>query len=262
MSAGRQLVGEAGRDFIQRFASHTGQSVDALISAVEVYNRDYSAYGNEVYSQLGTRVAHWANYLDQGWFQRRLDYPFLVASDYDVIVDLGFSVPYAFTLPHLRDAERCSFIFVDREKSTLEFYKALLELENFGSVPNRAKVLINDLEQEQELQIINDHIQELRPKSVLIIASEILEHLHNPEPVMQWMSKLLIQKTSSRCTLYMTLPIGSQIPSHKIEFLKAEDASEWLARYIPHHDAFVIHPPDAPLTPHLQSVYCAWTDCS
>lgn len=260
MSAGRQLIGEAGRSFIQRFALHTGQSSDALISAVEAYNRDYSAYGNEVYSQLETRVAHWANYLDQGWFQRRLDFPFSIAPDYDVIVDLGFSVPYAFTLPHLRNAERCNFIFVDREESTLDFYKALLSMENWGFVSNRAKVSINDLEKEQELQKVKDLIQELEPKSVLIIASEILEHLHDPEPVMQWMSDFFIQNSILGCTLYMTLPIGTQIPSHKVEFLEPENASTWLARYIPHHNAFVLRPEDNPLTPHLQSVYCACAD--
>lgn len=259
MNASRQLIGEAGRNFIQRFALHTGQSLDALISAVETYNRDYSAYGNEVYAQLGTRVAHWANFLDQGWFQRRLDYPFSIAPDYDVIVDLGFSVPYAFTFPHLRNAERCSFIFVDREESILDFYKALIAMEDWGFVSNRAKVMINDLEKEQDLQKIKYLIQELKPKSVLIIASEILEHLHNPGPVMQWMADLFIRNSTFGCTLYMTLPIGTQIPSHEVEFLDPEDANTWLTRYVPHHRAFVLRPPDDPLTPHLQSVYCAST---
>ena len=72
------------------FAEFCGLDTAFVIEGVENYNRDFSAYGNEVYHDLRTRVAHWVNYLNQGWFQRRLD-PLLVhAAEFDTVLDLGW----------------------------------------------------------------------------------------------------------------------------------------------------------------------------
>lgn len=254
-----EFIGASGRTFIEKFASFTGRRVTDLIDDVETYNKDFYAYGNEVYAKLETRVAHWANFLDQGWFARRMDYPLIVASQFDVVIDLGFSVPYAFTVPQLRDSMSGKFLFVDRESSTLDFYNTLVNLEGWTRHDLPAEVLIADIEKEDGLDLLSKALHSTGAKSVLIVGSEVLEHLDDSAQVMRWLSHLCRPNADLYCSYYLTLPIGAKIPSHAIEFSSSTKATEWVKQYLPNHTAFTLAPAslDSAHPQSSYSLYCA-----
>lgn len=254
------LVGSAGRAFVERFAKFTGDDSGRLLRAVERYNRDFSAYGNEVYADLETRVAHWANFLDQGWFQHRLDMPLMRAQEFDVVLDLGFSAPYAFAMRHLREQHSTRFVFADREASCEKFFRALTKMENWQAASQRSRIVLADFEEASGRELVGATLKELQPQSLLIVASEVLEHLTNPKPVWHWLAKELSSSAQERAAIYLTLPIGKRIPSHTLEIKSSEEAAAWVNRYLPQHRGFVITNPGKPQTPFLEAAYCAWCE--
>lgn len=255
----KEFVRAEGKAFIERFAKFTGEDAAALHRAVEFYNRDFSAYGNEVYASIGSRVAHWANFLDRGWFQHRLDLPLLLAPDFDVVLDLGFSVPYAFATPHLREQERTRYLFADREASCQTFFDSLVAMEGWQTAASRSRVLVADIGEEHGRAALTKAVQALQPRTLLVVASEVLEHLPNTKPVWHWLTTELVMGALEHTEIYLTLPIGRQIPSHTLEIRTAEDAARWVNRYLPNHSGFVISAPGKPSTPYLEAAYCAWS---
>jgi hypothetical protein len=254
----KEFVGVEGRGFIERFSKFTHCDEAALLRAVEFYNRDFSAYGNEVYADLPSRVAHWANFLDQGWFQHRLDLPLLLAPDFDVVLDLGFSVPYAFATPHLREHLNTRYVFADLEASCQVFFNSLVEMEGWQAAASRSRILLADIEREQGRAAITEVVQALQPRSLLVVASEVLEHLTDTKPVWHWLTTELSALPLEHTAIYLTLPIGRRIPSHTLEIRTAEDAVSWVNGYLPSHSGFVISAPGKPSTPYLEAAYCAW----
>jgi hypothetical protein len=255
-----QLIGPAGRAFVERFAKFTCRDNASLIHAVEQYNRDFSAYGNEVYAHQETRVAHWANFLDQGWFQRRLDLPLLRAPQFEVVLDLGFSTPYAFAFPHLREQKTTLFIYADREKSCEVFFHELTRMEGWQKAAKRSRLTLVDLENENDRKSLTSIIRKLRPKSLLVVASEVLEHLTHTQPVCRWLREDLANSATRRTAIYLTLPIGARIPSHRMEVKSSEEAAEWVSRYFPQHEGCIMTNPGKPKTRYLKAAYCAWTE--
>jgi hypothetical protein len=254
------FIGPTGRAFIERFAMFSCQSSISLVKAVEDYNRDFSAYGNEVYALQESRVAHWANFLDQGWFQRRLDLPLLRAHEFDVVLDLGFSVPYAFSLSSLRNSKSTYFLFADREQSCEVFFNALTQLEGWSMAAKRSRLALVDLESEQGRTQISSIVRNRRPRSLLIVASEVLEHLKQTQPIWDWLLNDLASCATERTAVYVTLPIGLRIPSHMMEVRTTEDAVSWVGRHLPQQQSFVISDPRKPKTRYLTAAYCAWAE--
>ena len=60
-----------------------GLELGSTLAAIDRYNSDYSAYGNEVYEEVETRVAHWSNFYLDAWFQHRLDRALAMAAHVD-----------------------------------------------------------------------------------------------------------------------------------------------------------------------------------
>lgn len=254
----KEYVGAEGKAFIERFAKFTRGDEEALFRAVEFYNRDFSAYGNEVYAGVESRVAHWANFLDRGWFQHRLDLPLLLAPSFDVVLDLGFSVPYAFAKPHLREHQHTRYVFADREGSCRTFFDLLVAMEGWQTAASRSRVLVADIEQDQGRSAITEAVRALQPKSLLVVASEVLEHLTHTKPIWHWLMTGLGVRPIEHTEIYLTLPVGRRIPSHMLEIRATEDAASWVNRYLPNHSGFVISAPGKPSTPYLEAAYCAW----
>jgi hypothetical protein len=254
------LIGPAGLAFVERFAKFRCVDSEPLIRAVERYNRDFSAYGNEVYAQLETRVAHWANFLDQGWFQHRLDCPLRRASEFDVVLDLGFSAPYAFASSNLREQRTTRFVFADQEQSCQVFFDDLTKMEGWQETAKRSRLVLADFEDQRGRELVTEAVKEFSPQSLLIVASEVLEHLTDTKPVWRWLVDELGGTAARRTAIYLTLPIGRRIPSHMIEIKSSEDAASWVGRYLPQHRGFVITNPGKPQTPFLEAAYCAWAE--
>lgn len=243
-----------GDEFIRRFAEQTGESADALAVDVRNYNQDFSAYGNEIYSTIGSRVAHWANFLNEGWFQRRLDLPLSRFSEYEMVADLGFSVPYGLELSSIRDGAT-NFLLVDNHASAATFFAQLVALNKWEKAAARCEVLTRDLSSEDGFEEFSKRLKARQAASVMLMASELIEHLVNPEQFLDRLKRLVKQLSAVTCDLYLTLPVGVLIPSHTIEFKTAEEADVWVSRFFPHRRSFVISTTD-PTSPYLRSAYC------
>lgn len=253
-------ISPIGRSFVEEYAKFMSTDREALISAIGRYNHNFAAYGNEVYAHLETRVAHWVNFLDQNWFQHRLDAPILHASDFDVVLDLGFSVPYAFTFRSIREQCVTRFVLVDREQSCQVFFDAVTRMNGWQKVAQRSQIVIADLEDSNARQQVTGMIVGLKPKTLLIVASEIMEHLFKAGPVWHWLVNEVGMAASQRTSVYITLPIGLCIPSHSVAFQSPEEAACWINSYLPIHSSYVLTSLDKPRNPFLQACYCAWSE--
>lgn len=216
------------RHFRTVFAQGAGLDEVQVEHDVREYNTDFSVYGPEVYQRLTTRIAHWDAYLAGNWFQRRLDVALEAAANADVVLDLGFSVPYAYTVSAFRKAVRPRFVFVDNAESAFEFYRLLVGQAGWEQLAQRDLLVKADLEDSDAVASILRVVQSTRAKSIVVIASEVVEHLTNDGPLWQLLSAIGSDPEVERAAAYVTLPIGRRIPSHMKEFRKIADAQRFL----------------------------------
>ncbi len=259
MASGDRGFDSGNRDSLLReFAQALRVPQEELVEGIDFYNHDFSAYGNEVYSRIETRVAHWMNYQEGGWFQHRLDDALDTAAAFDVVVDLGFSVPYAYTYPDLRDHPGPRFVLVDREPSAVDFYKLIVGLRGWQHAAKRDTVISADVESDVGRAEILNTIARYRPSSVLVIASEVVEHLTDDRQCWNLMRAIHNLPSVKKTRVYVTLPVGRQIPSHTHEFRTEAAALQYLAARMRVDRHRVLTPREAEKrTPFLEACVCA-----
>ena len=125
------MSGSRREFFSRRFWITPGE----ILRFVDYYNNDYSAYDNHVYARVESRIAHWWNYEDHGWFTKRIDIYLdylrkvsATATERVLLVDIGYSVPYLFAHRSLSDRMNIFTILVDKEPSAKRFFNALSDL--------------------------------------------------------------------------------------------------------------------------------------
>jgi len=242
--------------FIRKCAEQLGLGESTVESEIRRYNADFSAYDNKIYKLVETRIAHWINFLNNDWFSHRLSWPLRSAVEYDVIIDLGFSVPYSYSKPALVRRAKPHWIFVDKESSAVKFYDLLLEMESLGDLRKRDAVLQADVELASDRSRIIEIVKSLEPESLLIVASEIIEHLEHPQNIWELIQELL--GLSKQAHAYITLPIGKIIPSHTMEFLADKDAAKYVAEYMDIKWERTFKPStNVQVSPYLRQCYCA-----
>jgi hypothetical protein len=244
------------QELILKFAQALQIEPAALEREVIAYSADFSAYGNEVYERLETRVAHWINFQEQNWFQRRLDRAFEAMRTADVVLDLGFSVPYAYTFQHLRDSATLRCVFVDKCASAARFVDIVARLHGWerGTLD---QVVIADLET-HGCDDVFLAVAELKPRSLVVVASEVLEHLQNDDPTWNLVRRVQHLESVTTTKFFVTLPVGRRIPSHFKEFLRSDDAVEYLrARMAIEHQYLIAPPTDSERSPFLEACLCA-----
>lgn len=199
---------------------------------VDFYNSRMDQYGNEVYSQIESRIAHWLNFSEDRWFNDRLTDYLECVGKFDVVVDLGFSVPYAYAGAMTSDSALSRFVFVDKEKSARSFYDALVREADLGDYAHHDEVIIADIEDAATHEAILMAAAKNEPLSLLVVASEILEHLRDPETAWELIHQLSQLPGLQTASTYVTLPIGSKIPSHVMEFWSRDAATDYLAQHL------------------------------
>lgn len=223
--------------------------------AVAHYNRDYAAYGNEIYTTLESRIAHWCNYLDGGWFQDRVTRWLERVPGYDVVVDLGFSVPYSYTIEAVRRQAGPRYVFVDKEESALAFSRRV----SAHLAPNRSDldsfVKANICRADEHPSVV-EATRALAPDRLFIVCSETLEHLEHPD--VAWsLIRELSALAPGRTDVFVTLPIGEQIPSHAWQFDTPEAAQRWLEAWIAPRSVEVLSPgPGETSSRYLRQCLC------
>ena len=243
--------------------ANLGVSAGSVVDFMQFYNSDLAAYGNEVYAEVETRVVHWLNFLSDGWFNQRLDAYLRQADQFDLVVDLGFSVPYIYLRDDFRARVKFSgsqFLFVDSQENAAEFYDALVKAYELDFEEARDSVVIADIENASTHDDILRHASSKNPQSVLVVMSEVLEHLDEPGVALSLARDLLQLGQEGDSLLYTTLPIGYQIPSHLYEFLTVESARHWLGEFVDIVDEKVVRPEaGVKVSQHLQSCYCSFS---
>lgn len=245
---------------IRLIAEANGLDDAAVQSFLEYYNRDFSAYGNEVYQDVRSRIAHWVNFAQGGWFAERLN---LFLNRVDelkgrpvVVVDLGFSVPYAYSRPSLLESAQTRFLFVDKEISTLQFYSCYVAKYGLRNRVSLDMPILGDIESEQGRKRIigaaHGLLVEGRPEKLIIFSSEVIEHLAEPECAWKLMKNLTESYAGIDHEIHITLPIGRIIPSHTISFETVESAKVYVERNMAVSGWTVLQPePDEPVSPFL-----------
>ena len=208
---------------------------------VDYYNRDFSAYGDEVYADVRSRIAHWVNFQNGGWFADRLNI-FLNRVEHLqahslAVVDLGFSVPYAYSRANIASSRQTRFLFVDKEASTLQFYNALVENQGQLFRTPLDTLLLADIETPRGADRVaaaakGSLINGTPPDNLLILCSEVIEHLRKPDRAWQLMRKLVTTFHGTRHEIHLTLPIGQIIPSHTMSFETADSAKAYVDRHM------------------------------
>lgn len=245
---------------IERVAEKAGLSTAGVLDAVAEYNADFAGYGDEVYTKVTTRLAHWLNYHKRDWFSYRIDLylDHLIGLPRPLLIDIGFSVPY--TRAREMQSDRVPALLVEKERSSLEFCK-LLE-EHTASRPAHEVVLLADVEDRADQMSIARNATLLATtystKSILLAASEVVEHLMNAEEFWR-LACLIHSKVRVPLHLYVTLPVGTIIPTHKIEFKDEQTALRYLKERMHVYEYAVLRPQtNMPHSPHLEACVCAF----
>lgn len=248
----------SGRDLLAELSEVLRLPPRKLNKGVNFYLRDFSAYGNEVYEELPTRAAHWISFHEQGWFQRRLDRAFLAMQHADVVVDLGFSVPYPYTNATIRNSST-RFVFADRHHSALDFYDRIVRKNRWEKRLALDTTLLADIESAGCCNDVIAAVRALAPKRLLIIASEVLEHLQNDAHAWKLIRNLESLASVERCETFVTLPVGKRIPSHILQFRSSHAAEDYLASHMSQYQSYVLQSGGTEAkSPYLKACLCAF----
>jgi len=219
---------------------------------IDNYNNQFTHYGNDIYQSIESHITHWFNYIKRDWFSDRLTHYLNIASSFDTIVDLGFSVPYIYT----HKASLCSkYVFVDKENITKTFYNALVNQVDLENRRNIDFVIKADLDVSDDHNIIINTVKRTEPDSLLIVASEVVEHLKNPNVFWELVNKLNEIVPSK---IYITLPVGKKIPAHFLEFKKIKYAETYISKRLNLEYIHIINSPKTnPMYNYLRACVCA-----
>ena len=250
------------------FARRFGEPKEDLLKFVEYYNSDFSAYDNHVYEHIGSRIAHWQNFERNDWFARRIHLYLDILEKLTAnpqcrttVVDIGFSVPYVYSRQILVGRANLSSVLIDKERSAKRFHSAIADLR--GVKRNALhKVIVADIEIVHEQQRIWNALHSLSaatpPNTVLIVASEVIEHLDEPTSFWKLLEGIRIPG-SPQILVYATLPVGKKIPSHTMEFLTSSDAFDYLSRHVQIWEKTLLRPPDrGNVSPYLKECVCVF----
>jgi hypothetical protein len=254
---------------LEFFAHSLKHTRSEILEFTEFYNRDFSLYDNSIYEHSGSRVVHWWNYEDHDWFASRIDKclnfveALLDAKKNVLFVDVGFSVPYTFTRPSLCHSPHLWSILIDKEPSAKDFYETLANFL-FESQPLNNSISVLDVELAAHRQAISQKIEAAVKVSqisdIVIMASEVIEHLVDPESF--WSLVDAIKSLGiAKIHIYITLPICKKIPSHTMEFLRSQDALSYVrARMQVNREWLLSSPDDNIPTIGKFSCYCALSE--
>jgi hypothetical protein len=235
---------------INETAIAEGTTPADILAAVDFYNADYSAYDNSIYNNISTRLAHWVNYRDRGWFTKRIELVLksLKESRNALLVDIGFSISYLKASGEFSERTDLSTLLVEKFESAAEFHallkKALPETRDLCD-----HLLLADVDTPEGCKSVVDSVFSLveshahATDEILISAIEVVEHLeHIPQ---FWKMCAEIEKRSGLPTrLYVTLPICDSIPSHTAAFRTQENAVTYLRAYMDVDHSVLLSPPN------------------
>lgn len=219
---------------VSRVAGFEPSELDEFI---KYYNTDYSAYGNEIYENILSRFAHTRNYLTGSWFSQRIDLMLSHAGTHETCIDLGYSIPYPIIADKIYNLET-KFVYVDKEESAKQFYDYLVSVIPH---PDRKDdiALVADIQSDGFADLALSHLS--NNKSTMISAVEVIEHLE--EPMSFWVNIQRISQQLENPSLFCTLPIGPQIPSHTMTFSTLAEAEEYLTNFMDVDSLAILAPP-------------------
>ncbi|HJN85180.1 MAG TPA: hypothetical protein QF873_02590 [Patescibacteria group bacterium] len=205
-------------DLLQTF----DMTPDSYNKYEKFYNSDFSAYGNEVYADIQTRLVHLRNFWNEdNWFNQRLRPLFDLYQNYDQIIDYGYSLPYLHLYLADRDelnrAPEC--IYIDSERSSETVTKAILY-----HLDTTAHIVIGDIQIPDVFEEISKITQ--RNTKRLHVALETIEHLTEPEAFWKQLQRFIGDD------ILISLPIGPKIPSHELVFEDTKQIEAYLSPYI------------------------------
>lgn len=260
---------------VELLASLFGYTPRKVEAFVNFYNDDYSTYGNEIYEDVRSRIAHWINFQRPSWFNKRLD-PWLRLirkrlSESDgsqpiISIDIGFSVPYVYTDADLVSDQRLRCVFVDKESSAAHFYNTISRKLGI-SRDGLDQVVVADIENtydwlDVELAIRSVSSARNSAPRIIISASEVIEHLRTPSRFFACCAALE-EIFQTKVDVFLTLPIGRQIPSHERAFDTTAAALRFVKKYmvVTSHSAIEPSEADGPVSPYLTACLCVIGRC-
>lgn len=251
-------------NFLEYFSKNLQFSPNSILEFIQFYNADFSSYDNEIYAHIGSRIAHWWNFQDCDWFSKRINLYLdfletLVTNNKEkvLLIDVGFSVPYTYTRSELNNSKNLSSFFIDKYQSAKQFHKLISDFLNINR-ESLDQVIISDIEQEYDQENLFDNfvkfIKKENPSKILVVASEVIEHLDNPDEFWKLLTKIQTLTTAS-IMVYITLPVGKIIPSHTLEFLSSDQAINYVNQYLEKQKVWLLKSPDNS-SPYLQECVC------
>jgi hypothetical protein len=244
------------RPTVQDLANHFDLSLSSIEEFLRYYRSGMDLYDNRIYRTVESRIAHWASFLSGDWFSKRLNLALAASALHHVTVDLGFSVPYVYADAELLRGTEKRFLFVDKYASTQDFYAAIVKLRGLEQRAELDDLLICDIEDRSARSRVVTAARRMEPSSLLVVASEILEHLQDDEVAWQTIVELEELVSADQGHTYVTLPIGREIPSHFRVFPTAVDARLYVEERLQILWCTTLTP-DSDASPFLEAAFCA-----
>lgn len=208
------------------------------------YDTGFESYGNEIYDDIKSRLVHLFYFLNKSWWNGRLEHLFSYYSNYDEVIDIGFSVPYLplrawqqslesgklSRLPHLLyvdlndTSERLANMILPRIGASADFVTGNVELEDTWK---RIAAKISTQENAKEGSL-----------KKLFCAFETVEHMEHPEKFWQNLSR-----EHKGSDMALSLPVGPGIPSHHLVHEDLGSALAYARRYVDIREYKLISPP-------------------
>ncbi len=193
---------------------------DDFDSFFSYYNSEFDNYGNEVYSDIRSRLCHLKYFLEDSWWNNRFYFLFKYYDRYSHIIDLGFSVPY---LP----------LYVKRGNISIKLPK-LIYVDGNNTSERLAKIILSDLAVSADF-VTGDLLSSstwasidelLESGNKLFTSFETIEHLDKPDKFWSFLHKY------AGSDIILSLPIGPKIPSHSISFHNIIDIKKFIEPYL------------------------------
>lgn len=227
-----------------------------IANFVDYYFADMHDYDNEIYKENASRVAHWIGFAKDDWFSRRINLFLHEAKHAAACVDLGFSIPYAYE--HPSEFPNTQFLFVDKEESSRVVYDALVKHFSLQARAAMDSVVIADIEKNSHHSRVVEGFNKIemnRDGKLLIVASEVIEHLKNQKACIS-LIRSLIDNWKGKHEIFITLPIGEKIPSHEYAFRNEDEAYDFTSSWLNPSSRAVLKPGNPIHGSPLESCVC------
>ena len=211
-----QRLSEHRSDQIFNFLKTHLQIDDADIArAYYFYDSDVFAYDNEVYASYEIRFVQYLHARNSGsWHIEKHNCvnEFLKRHWPCTVVDIGFGIPQSYVLDRIPIDDRGRFTLLDKYMSALKFSQCMLDFV----WPNwHRSIRFGEIDLAQNFSI--------KPHDVYLLLDSI-EHAINPTEGL----RRLVSTAKNNSKFFLSLPIGSKVPVHYIEWLNEQDALDWL----------------------------------